>query len=87
MAFTVYILHSKNYNRYYIGQTKDLSRRLYEHNSGQSKSTKYGIPWELIYKKQFSTRSQAVKYEKKLKNMKSHNYLEELVLNDNKQSG
>ncbi|PIS27890.1 MAG: excinuclease ABC subunit C, partial [Candidatus Marinimicrobia bacterium CG08_land_8_20_14_0_20_45_22] len=30
---------------YYIGQTQDLANRLNEHNSGESKSTRAGIPY------------------------------------------
>ncbi|NPV12215.1 MAG: GIY-YIG nuclease family protein [Ignavibacteria bacterium] len=32
--FYVYILHSLKTNRYYVGQTNDLERRLMYHNSG-----------------------------------------------------
>ncbi|HDP66927.1 MAG TPA: GIY-YIG nuclease family protein, partial [Candidatus Marinimicrobia bacterium] len=31
----VYILYSPSKDRYYVGQTNDLNRRLVEHNSGQ----------------------------------------------------
>jgi len=79
MSNQVYILFSKTKNKYYIGQTNSLDRRLEEHNSGKTKSTKYGIPWELKYSKGFETRSEAMEYENKLKKMKSREYIEKVI--------
>ena len=47
--FYVYVLKSKKDNMFYTGYTKDLMKRLNEHNSGKVKSTKYRLPLELIY--------------------------------------
>jgi putative endonuclease len=79
MVYTVYILYSISRDRYYISQTEDLDRRLLEHNSGYSKSTGSGIPWELVFKREFRDRSEAVQYEHALKRMKSRRYIEKLV--------
>jgi len=46
--YYVYVLQNK-YQRWYIGSTGDLQKRILEHNSGKSKSTKYGVPWKVIY--------------------------------------
>ena len=68
--YYVYIIHStKNY--YYIGQTQDLTERLKRHNSGRSKWTKGKGTWEFVVVKEFSSRSEAVQMEIKLKKMKS----------------
>ena len=47
--FFVYILFSKKLNRYYIGTTDNVEKRLFEHNSGLyvNSFTMRGIPWEL----------------------------------------
>jgi len=45
----VYILLSKSKGRLYIGSTKDIRKRILTHNSGKNRSTKYGLPWKLIY--------------------------------------
>ncbi len=45
----VYLIRSKQDGNIYIGLTKDLKRRLLEHNSGNTFSTKNKGPWELIY--------------------------------------
>ncbi len=71
MSFYTYILLSEKLSKYYIGHTKDMDRRLSEHNSKQCSSTKIGTPWKLAYLKEFSTNSEATKYEMKLKSMKS----------------
>ncbi|MBS3944596.1 MAG: GIY-YIG nuclease family protein [Melioribacter sp.] len=42
--FTVYFIKSTSRNKYYIGQTNNLKRRLIQHNSGYSIATKSGIP-------------------------------------------
>ena len=34
MAFYVYIIYSKSKDSYYIGQTDNLEKRLFIHNSG-----------------------------------------------------
>lgn len=79
MAYFVYILYSKSADRYYIGSTKDLDDRLKRHNTGRSKYTKRGIPWDLTYKEEYPTRSDALKRERELKNWKSRIQIERLV--------
>jgi len=77
--YYLYILKSKTSEKYYIGQTKDIEHRLFYHNSGYSKSTKSGVPWELVYIENFTNRSDAVKREYNIKNQKSKLYINNLV--------
>ena len=64
----VYILETTDSRKkYYIGSTNDLRRRMIEHNSGKNKSTKYGIPWKLIYYEAYRTEQLAWEREKILK--------------------
>jgi len=65
--FFVYVLFSENFNRYYVGMTINLEKRLKAHNSGNVKSTKAYLPWEIINKEQFTTRLEARQREKYLK--------------------
>ncbi len=67
MSFSVYIIQSKRNGKFYIGQSNNPSKRLSQHNSGYSFSTKTGIPWKLVYIKEFTSRSEVMIYEKKLK--------------------
>jgi len=79
MAFHLYILFSKSKNKYYIGHTNNIDRRLSEHNSGQTKSTKTGTPWELVLTKEFDSNVEANKVELYLKRMKSRKYIEKFI--------
>ena len=67
--YQVYILYSEKGKRYYIGQTQDVEARLHRHNSGYEKSTSPYRPYNLVCKMEKPTRSEAMKLEKKLKNL------------------
>ena len=77
-GFFIYVsyihLKSDKSEKLYIGHTENLERRLSEHNSNQSKSTKGKGLWEIIFSNEFETRSKAVKYELKLKKIKNKTY-------------
>ena len=45
----VYVLLSGKDGKFYTGSTKDLKRRINEHNSGRVDSTKERLPIKLIY--------------------------------------
>lgn len=47
--FYTYCLQSLKNNELYIGFTKDLKKRLSEHNQGLNFSTKQYKPWKVIY--------------------------------------
>ncbi|SRR3989338_2171633 len=80
--FIVYILKSRKVNRHYIGSTKDIQKRLKDHNEGLNRSTKFGIPWEVIYtEKGFKTRRAAEERERELKSWKGGLKLKELFKN------
>ena len=61
--FYVYVLKSERTGRRYVGSCRDLVDRLNRHNTGQSKATKYGVPWILIHSEGFQTRAEAVQRE------------------------
>ena len=77
--FYTYIIYSKLTDKYYVGYTHDLKLRLERHNSGWSKSTISGIPWELVYNEKFETKSEAIKRENEIKRKKSRKYIEGLI--------
>ncbi|MEW5842457.1 MAG: GIY-YIG nuclease family protein [Bacteroidota bacterium] len=79
MRYFVYILQSQKNGKYYVGQTNDLEKRISQHNSGYSFSTKHGIPWELLFQKEFASRSEAMQYERELKSYKSHDYILRII--------
>ncbi|MBU3820577.1 GIY-YIG nuclease family protein [Flavobacteriaceae bacterium XHP0103] len=63
----VYVLRSKKDGRFYVGMTVNVEKRLKEHNSGKTKSTKGYMPWELFFTESFNSREEARKREKYLK--------------------
>ncbi|NQU27033.1 MAG: GIY-YIG nuclease family protein [Candidatus Marinimicrobia bacterium] len=83
--YHTYILYSKRLDRYYTGHSGDLSIRTKKHNQGLTRSTKGGVPWELVYTECFSSRSEAMRREYVIKKWKSRKLIEELIdgLNSN----
>jgi putative endonuclease len=68
--YSIYILYSQEYNRYYTGSCKGVEKRLKEHNQGCVKSTKAFKPWKIVYSEQFETRGEARKREDQIKRYK-----------------
>lgn len=79
MASYCYILFSEKINKYYVGSTIDIERRLMEHNRGKEKFTSAGCPWILVYKESFSELTGARKRERHIKKQKSRKYIEALI--------
>lgn len=64
----VYILRSlKDPEQKYIGITNSLTRRLSQHNSGQSDHCDKYRPWKISLALWFEEKSKAVEFEKYLK--------------------
>ena len=51
----------------YIGFTSNLKKRLKDHNSNKGAKYTRGNRWIIIYKKSFSSKSEAMSYEYSLK--------------------
>ncbi len=85
--FSVYILYSEKFDRYYKGQTSDFVRRLKEHNNAEEKSTANYIPWKLVWIKEVETRSDALKLEKKLKNITSKERIKDFIKRNSNEFG
>ena len=67
--YFVYILYSRKLDKFYRGQTGNLSARVKRHNAGTEISTQKGTPWILLWSTKKATRSEAVRLESKLKNL------------------
>ena len=57
MRYTVYILYSEIKDRYYVGQTENLEKRLTEHNLRKNLGAN---DWKLVYMEEYDTRSMAM---------------------------
>ncbi|MBX7045520.1 MAG: GIY-YIG nuclease family protein [Ignavibacteria bacterium] len=69
--FYVYIIQSEVTGKFYVGQTKDVNKRVLYHNSNSSKYTGKFKPWKLVKVEGFETRSEAVKREREIKSSKN----------------
>ena len=70
MPYFVYLIVSKLKNKKklsYVGYSKDLNKRLNLHNSGKGAKFTRGKKWDLVYYKEYNTKSDAMKNEYKLK--------------------
>ncbi|OGY53771.1 MAG: hypothetical protein A3A24_02570 [Candidatus Buchananbacteria bacterium RIFCSPLOWO2_01_FULL_46_12] len=65
--FYLYLLKSKKRNWFYIGSTRDLKKRLIEHNSKKVKSTQFYSPFDLVYYEAYQEYRLARKREIELK--------------------
>jgi putative endonuclease len=77
--FTVYILYSSAIDKYYVGYTNDLERRLLEHNRIKGKFTDGGIPWIVVHRELYGSKSEAMLREKSIKSRKSRQYILSLL--------
>ncbi|MFZ2484724.1 MAG: GIY-YIG nuclease family protein [Minisyncoccia bacterium] len=73
----VYVLQSPK--QFYIGSTSDLRRRLIEHQTNKSLSTKNRGPWKLIYYEASLSNRDARKREIYLKTAWGKRYLKSRI--------
>ena len=70
MPYFVYLILTKDKSKKkfsYVGYTGDLKKRLDLHNSGKGAKFTRGKKWDLVYYKEYNTKSDAMKSEYKLK--------------------
>ena len=79
--YYIYIIKSISYSNRYIGSSKDITKRLTEHNQGKCRYTQGRKPWKLIYQESFANRSQAMQREKFLKSGKGREFLDKILGN------
>lgn len=73
--YYTYVLKSSIDNKYYVGSTADLRKRLSEHNAGKVDSTRNRLPLNLIYYEACVIKEKAIKREKYLKTGFGRRYL------------
>jgi putative endonuclease len=75
----VYILRNIDTDRYYIGSTIDLNRRLKQHRSGNTRTTRILKTYELAYTEEYVLEKEAREREKQIKAHKSKIYIKKLI--------
>jgi len=79
--YIVYILYSSSIDKYYVGYTNDIERRLSEHNRKKGKYTDGGIPWRLVHQEGYNSKGEAMHREKTIKSKKSRQYILSILSN------
>ncbi len=67
MYYTYILQSQKNQDRFYIGSTSNLKRRISEHNSGKSIYTNKFLPWKIKTYIAFEGLDKATEFERFLK--------------------
>lgn len=75
IMFYVYVIESLVNQRFYIGYTSDIVKRIKEHNQGLNFSTKIYKPWECIYYEACLEESDAMRRERYLKTTQGNRLL------------
>jgi len=79
--FTVYVLHSQNFDKIYIGFTSDIEQRLFAHNHISNKGwTKSFKPWKVVYTEEFAKKEDAMLRESQLKTSKGREFIRKNIL-------
>ncbi len=79
MKNIVYILQSKSTGKYYTGITTDLSRRLKQHKSGQTHTTKRMGELDLVFFQEVDNLKLALEVEKRIKSWKRKDFIDKIV--------
>jgi len=77
--YYVYILQSEKTGRYYIGSSNNISRRLQEHNAGQTASLSYQRPLKVVFYQGYDNMKIARGIERRLKKLKSRVIIEHII--------
>lgn len=75
----LYVIKSREKKWRYVGITKDIEKRLGEHNSGKNISTKKYTPFYLIHKKEYEDYKIARIREKFLKSGQGRKFLDSIM--------
>ena len=69
MPYFVYMIKTVDgfKKKTYVGYSNNLEKRIFKHNTNKGAKSTKGYKWFLIYKKKFFLKSDAMKYEYKLK--------------------
>ena len=80
--YYVYVLHSIEHDRQYVGSSAKPDERIKSHNAGRVKSTKAYRPWERVLLEEHSSRESAEKRERYLKSGWGRRWLKDNLRRD-----
>ena len=74
--YKVYVLYSQKIQKFYIGKTTSMVERIERHNAGRVPFTSHGTPWNLVWTIDKATNKEAIRLERKLKNLSGKRLLD-----------
>ncbi|KKQ66936.1 MAG: hypothetical protein US86_C0002G0053 [Candidatus Daviesbacteria bacterium GW2011_GWA2_38_24] len=79
--YFVYALYNSKEDKIYVGQTRNLEKRLFEHNSklGNHYTAKLTGSWIVVYKEEVVSRRVAINREKQLKSYQGRQFIKNLI--------
>ena len=77
--YYVYVLHSTEHDRLYLGSSAKPEERLKSHNAGRVKSTKAYKPWKRVLLEELSDRNTAEERERYHKSGWGRRWLKEQI--------
>jgi putative endonuclease len=77
--FYTYIIYSNKADKFYIGATENLEQRLAKHRNKNKGFTNQADDWQIVYSKEFQTKSEALAYERQIKSWKSKKKIISLI--------
>lgn len=78
MSGIVYILKSDN-EKYYVGSTTDINRRMDQHKSGHTPTTKRLGNMKLVFSQEFNSLKDARIIERRIKSWKRKDFIERII--------
>jgi len=79
LMYYVYVMQSEKNGSFYTGYTKDIPERIEYHNSGKVKSTRYLMPFKVVYIEAYESAIESRRREYYIKSQKSRKFIEALV--------
>ena len=79
MRYYLYVLYSKQIDRYYVGATQDIEQRLLSHLSNHGGYTSRVKDWLVVYQEVFASKKEAYEREKQVKSWKSRKMIEKMI--------
>lgn len=80
MKPVVYVLYFKKSDKFYIGSTTDITRRLKQHLSGHTPTTKrLGEDFDVVFQQEVSNIKLARNIEKRIKSWKRKDYIMKII--------
>ena len=81
MLYYVYVIESQKNRDLYKGFTSSVNKRIKEHNSGLTESTRNNRPWKMVYCEIFINKQDAISREKYLKGSWGRKFLKDVLQN------